>query len=360
MPREGHAHHPPHDHNHPDDHQHEQPRNAWEWLLAIFHLGRFAHSHDHGERAGHILATSARGIWAIKWSFIGLMITALMQVVIVYYSGSVALLADTIHNFGDAATAIPLWIAFTLVRRPANRRYTYGYGRAEDLAGVIVVLLILFSAAIAAYQAVDRILHPQVISNLAWVAMAASIGFIGNEAGAVFRIRVGRAIGSAALIADGQHARVDGLTSLAVLAGAIGVWLGFPLADPLIGLLIAAAIVRIAWGAARQMWYRMMDAADPAIVDRVEHTACHVEGVRGVHCVRARWVGHRLFTELHIEVDPHLSVAEAHHVNEEVQHALYHALPRLCEAAVHVDLAGEDQAAFHALTLHHREEHAGT
>jgi cation diffusion facilitator family transporter len=325
-----------------------------EWILAIFHLGQFDYSH--GEVAGNILLTSSRGMWAIKWSFIGLMITAAMQVVIVYFSGSVALLADTIHNFGDAVTAIPLWIAFTLARRPATRRYTYGYGRAEDLAGVAVVGLILFSAVVAAYQAIDRIIHPQAITNLEWVAAAGLIGFLGNEAVAIFRMRVGREIGSAALIADGQHARVDGLTSLAVLAGAVGVWLGFPLADPLIGLLISAAIVRIAWNATKQMWYRMMDAAEPAIVDKVEHTARSVPGVRGVHCVRARWVGHRLFAEAHIEVDQALSVVEEHHINEEVQHALYHALPRLSEAAVHVDLACEDQSLFHQSTLHHRDE----
>src|SRR5690606_32181680 len=179
---------------------------------------------------------------------------------------------------------------------------------------VLVVVLILFNAVVAAWEAIDRIIHPQAITNLEWVVAAGVIGFLGNEAVALFRIRVGREIGSAALIAAGQHARVDGLTSLAVLGGAIGVWLGFPLADPLIGLLISAAIVRIAWNATRQMWYRMMDAAEPAIVDKVENTARAVPGVRGVHCVRARWVGHRLFAELHIEVDQHLSVVEAHNI----------------------------------------------
>jgi cation diffusion facilitator family transporter len=344
-----------HAHDHWHSHSHESPRNLVEWLLAIFHLGSHAHDHDHGGLAGSILETSTRGIWAIKWSFIGLMLTALMQVVIVYFSDSIALLADTIHNFGDAATAIPLWIAFSLARRPATRRYTYGYGRAEDLAGIAVVLLILFSAAVAAYQAIDRIVHPQEITHLAWVAAAAVIGFIGNEAVAIFRIRVGREIGSAALIADGQHARIDGLTSLAVLAGALGVWLGFPLADPLIGLLIAIAIVRIAWGAAWAMWYRMMDATDPGIVTTLEQTAGSVVGVSGVHCVRCRWVGHRLHAEVHIEVDPHVTVAAAHQLTEDVQHALFHALPRLSDIAVHVDLSGPDQAEFHETTLHHRE-----
>jgi len=368
-PHETHAHDHPHghshgqgdhDHEHGADHVHEQPKNAWEWLLAIFHLGKFGHEHDFGGVAGNILLTSGRGMWAVKWSLIGLGLTAIMQVIIVYFSGSVALLADTIHNFGDAVTAVPLWIAFTLARRPATRRYTYGYGRAEDLAGVAVVGLILFSAVVAAYQAIARIIRPEPIEYIAWVAAAGVIGFIGNEAVAIFRMRVGREIGSAALIADGQHARIDGLTSLAVLAGAIGVWLGFPLADPIIGLLISAAIVRIAWNATKQMWYRMMDAAEPSIVDTVEQTARGISGVRGVHAVRARWVGHRLFAEVHIEVDQSLSVVKAHSVNEEVQHALFHALPRLSEVAVHIDLFCEDQAIFHQPTLHHRDEYQAT
>ena len=299
--------------------------------------------------------TSARGIWAIKISFIGLMITALMQVVIVYFSGSVALLADTIHNFGDAATAIPLWIAFTLSRRAKTNRYTYGFNRAEDLAGVAVVGLILFSAIVAGYEAINRIINPREIFFLGWVAAAAIIGFIGNEAVAVFRIRVGREIGSAALIADGLHARIDGLTSLAVLVGAIGVWLGFPLADPLIGLLITVAILRITWNATKSMWYRMMDAVEPEVVDTVENAALAIEGVQDIHDVRCRWAGHQLHTSIHIEVDPQMSVADGHQISEAVQHALFHALPRLTDITVHMDPAGPDQSEFHQATMHHRE-----
>src|SRR5215204_674446 len=220
---------------------------------------RHAHPHEHGEH-GHThgavdptIATSERGIWAIKWSFVALMATALLQLVVVLLSGSVALLSDTIHNVGDAATAVPLGIAFALTRLGASRRFTFGYGRVEDLAGVMVVLIILFSAGVAAYQAVERLIHPQQVGMLWAVAVAALIGFAGNEAVAVFRIRVGRQIGSAALVADGYHARTDGWTSLAVLAGAIGVWLGYPIADPIIGLLIAAAIFVIVWQSARSI-----------------------------------------------------------------------------------------------------------
>jgi cation diffusion facilitator family transporter len=318
-------------------------------------MGKFAHDHDHGI-SGSITVTSQRGIWAIKISFIGLMITALMQVVIVYYSSSVALLADTIHNFGDAATAVPLWIAFTLSRRPRTRRYNYGFNRAEDLAGVVVIGLILFSAIVAGYEAVDRFFNPRVVEYLGWVAAAAIIGFIGNEAVAIFRIRVGREIGSAALIADGLHARIDGLTSLAVLVGAIGVWLGFPLADPIIGLIITFAILRITWNATKSMWYRMMDAVEPETVDQVELSTSAVDGVQAVHDIRCRWVGHQLHAALHIEVDPDLTVLDGHQIAENVQHALFHALPRLTDISVHLDPSGPNQDEFHKVTTHHRNE----
>src|SRR5918992_5590682 len=216
---------------------------------------RHAHPHGHGEH-GHThgavdptIATSERGIWAIKWSFVGLAVTALLQLAVVLLSGSVALLSDTIHNFGDAATAIPLGIAFALTRLGTSRRFTFGYGRVEDLAGVIVVLIILFSAGVAGYQAIERLIQPQPVGLLWAVAVAGAVGFVGNEAVAIFRIRVGRQIGSAALVADGYHARTDGWASLAVVVGSAGVWLGYPLADPIVGLIIAAGILVIVWQA---------------------------------------------------------------------------------------------------------------
>src|SRR5215218_8386411 len=255
--------------------------------------------HGHGAEQGHAqgavdpsIATSERGIWAVKWSFVGLFATALLQVVVVALSGSVALLSDTIHNFGDALTAVPLWVAFALSRLGASGRFTFGYGRVEDLAGVIVVLIILFSAVVAGYQAVERLIHPQPIGMLWAVGVASVIGFLGNEAVAVFRIRVGREIGSAALVADGYHARTDGWTSLAVLAGAVGVWLGYPLADPLVGLLITAAILMIVWQSGKKVFTRLLDGVDPTLIGEVRNAAGHVEGVQGVAEVRARWLGY--------------------------------------------------------------------
>jgi len=319
---------------------------------------RHSHHHEHGEH-GHAhgavdptIATSERGIWAIKWSFVGLMATALLQLSVVLLSGSVALLSDTIHNFGDAATAIPLWIAFALTRLGASRRFTFGYGRVEDLAGVLIVLIILFSAAVAGYQAVERLLNPQPVGFLWAVAAASLVGFIGNEAVAVFRIRVGREIGSAALIADGYHARTDGWTSLAVLAGAIGVWLGYPLADPIVGLLIAAAILVIVWQSGRAVFTRLLDGVDPTVIEEIRHASSHVPGVEDVSEVRARWLGHRLRAEVNIAVDPELSVAEGHAVAREVNHRLMHELGYLDMAVVHVDPVQEAGEEHHSIATH--------
>ena len=319
---------------------------------------RHDHHHGHGEH-GYVhgavdpsITTSERGIWAVKWSFVGLFVTALLQAAVVALSGSVALLSDTIHNFGDAATAVPLWIAFAVNRLGASRRFTFGYGRVEDLAGVMVVLIILISAVVAAYQAVERIIHPQPVGLLWAVAAAALVGFLGNEGVAIFRIRVGRQIGSAALIADGYHARTDGWTSLAVLLGAIGVWLGYPLADPIVGLLIAAAILVIVWQSGETVFTRLLDGVDPSVIDETRHAAAEVEGVEEVAEVRARWLGHRLRAEVNVAVDPELSVEEGHAVAREVNHQLLHHLRYLDAAVVHVDPVREAGEEHHRITTH--------
>jgi cation diffusion facilitator family transporter len=294
------------------------------------------HSHTHGAIDPNLLGSEA-GIRAVKWSLLALLITALLQILVVAFTGSVALFADTIHNFGDALTAIPLWAAFRLAQRPATRRYTYGLGRAEDLAGLAVILMILLSALLSGYESIQRIFEPQTVRNIWAVAVAAIIGFLGNEAVALYRIRVGKQIGSAALVADGYHARTDGLTSLAVLAGAIGVWLGFPLADPIIGLLITIVILRIVWDAGRDVLRRILDGVDPQVVDEIEHAVEHIPDVKGINEVRVRWIGHRMHAELNIAVDPELSVRQGHDIAVSVQHELLHHLDYLSSATIHVD-----------------------
>lgn len=294
------------------------------------------HSHTHGAVDSGLL-TSHRGIWAVKWSIAGLGLTALVQAVVAAITGSAALLADTIHNLGDAATALPLWAAFRLGIRPPTKRFTYGYGRFEDLAGVAIVVVILTSAAAAGFTSIRRLIHPHPVTYLWAVAAAAIVGFAGNEAVALFRIKVGREIGSAALIADGYHARVDGLTSLAVLAGALGVWLGYPWADPVVGLLITAAILNIAWGSGKSVSIRLLDGVDPEVTDEIRHTIGHIEGVHGVTEVRVRWLGHRMHAEVNVAVDPDLPVTKGHDIAMQVQHDLLHDLRYLASATIHID-----------------------
>jgi cation diffusion facilitator family transporter len=262
------------------------------------------------------------------------------------------LLADAIHNVGDAATAIPLWIAFTLSRWKPNEKFTYGYGRVEDLAGIAIVLTIFASAVIAAHETVQRFLHPQPVGYL-WAVMAASvIGFIGNEAVAIFRIRVGREIESAALIADGYHARIDGWTSLAVFFGAVGVWMGYALADPVVGALITIAIAQIVWQSAKAIFTRALDGVDPKIIDELRHAATHVRGVEKVTDVRARWLGHRLYAEMNVAVAPQLSVEEGHAVAKEVRHEAMHQVSYLSNVVIHIDPMQEAGEEFHRIHAH--------
>ena len=303
------------------------------------------HSHDASDSIDGALESSAAGIRAVKISLLTLGATSLAQLVIVVLSGSVALLADTIHNFSDALTAIPLWIAFALGRRAATRRYTYGFGRAEDLAGLFVIAMITASAAIAAIESVRRLIHPVAISNLGWVAAAGLVGFMGNELVAVYRIRVGRQIGSAALIADGLHARTDGFTSLAVLFGAGGVAVGFPLADPVVGMLITLAILAILRNAVRDIFRRLMDGVDPELVDAAEAALAAEPGVKGVRSVKMRWIGHRLHADAELDIDPATSLTDAHRIAHEAEHTLTHAVPKLSSALIHAYPANHARSA---------------
>ncbi len=303
-------------------------------VAAALHL----HGHAHGEHdlaADPALATR-EGIRAVWIALAALGVTTALQAGIVLLSGSVALLADTVHNLGDVLNSIPLLVAFRLAGRAATRRYTYGFGRAEDAAGVAIVLSIVFSAGFILWESLRTLSDPRPIEQLPWVAAAAVVGFLGNEAVALFQVRTGRRIGSEALVADGLHARIDGLTSLVVLVAVAGSALGFPLADPLVGLLIGTAIVFIARDAARRVWYRLMDAVDPAVVDRIEQEAGDVPGVARVGSVRARWLGHALWAEVAVVVEPGLPPDESARLAESVRRALRRRVPHLAEATVEV------------------------
>lgn len=314
---------------HGHDHAHRGGFRGW-----LQHT--FAHSHDVHEKVDDVMETHERGFWATKWALVSLGMTTLIQLVIVSLSGSTALFADTVHNFGDGANSIPLLIAFALQRRGRSRTFTYGFGRTEDLAGVIIVALIAVSAAVAGYESIRKIIDPQPINHLGWVAAAALVGFVGNEAVAWLQIRTGRQIGSAALVADGQHARIDGFTSLAVLIGVVGVLIGVPILDPIIGLVITVTIIWILKDASRAIFRRLLDGIEPEILAKVEHAPLHIVGVQGVHQARARWLGHKVHADLHVTVDRRLSVAEAHTIVDRVQRALADHVPSFGDATIHV------------------------
>jgi cation diffusion facilitator family transporter len=327
-----------HGHGH-DEHSHGHERQDGLRSRLRRRVGHVVtpHSHDAGEKVDAAMETSREGMRTL-WLSLGILgLTAVAQAVIVALSGSVALLGDTIHNGADALTALPLGVAFVFGRRTPTRRYTYGYGRAEDLAGIAIVLVIPASAALAAFEAVDRLLHPHEVTRLWTVALAALAGFAGNEWVARYRIRTGRRIGSVALVADGLHARTDGFTSLAVLLGAGGVAVGWRAADPVVGLVITVAILLVLRDTVRQAYRRLMDAVEPQLVDQAEAALRSADGVRAVGAVRMRWIGHALRAEADIVVDPQLTVVQAHAIAVEAEHALIHAVPRLTAATVHTD-----------------------
>jgi cation diffusion facilitator family transporter len=282
-------------------------------------------------------------------------VTAVLQMFIVAISGSIALLADTLHNVGHAATTIPLIIAFRIGQRAASKKYSYGYRRAEDLVGLFISVIIALSAALIIWESFDALVNPRELTNLWWVFAAGLVGAAGNEAVAVYRIRAGRKIGSAALIAEGQHARADGLTSIAVVVGVIGVWLGFPQADAIIGFLIAAAILWILINSLKTTLRRLMDGVDDAVIDQMSSVIASVPGVLSVGRVRARWSGHRLEADANVAVDAGLSVLESHAVAEEVEHQVLHSVPHVENVVVHINpvVDGRQPAELHELTQHH-------
>nr|WP_226759525.1 cation diffusion facilitator family transporter [Arthrobacter sp. SO3] len=319
-----HGHDHEHGHGHEHGHSHEHPTGIKGFFYGLF----VPHTHDAADSIDDALEASTHGIRAVKISLFILLGTTILQFIVVLFSGSVALLADTIHNFSDALTAVPLWIAFILARRGATRRYNYGFGRAEDLAGLFIVGVVALSAVVAAWQSIDRLIHPQPLTNLGWVAVAGLIGFAGNEAVAIYRIRIGRKIGSAALVADGVHARMDGFTSLAVVLGVIGVWAGFPLADPIVGLLIAAAIIVLLWGTIKSIGRRLMDGIEPDLLDRAGSALAGTPGVLSVSALQLRWVGHRLQGNAAIVVAD-MTLTAAEQIVLAAEHRLGHALPNL-------------------------------
>lgn len=351
-----HSSHDHHDHDHHDHHDHAPATGLLSKLKHIV----VPHSHDHSEAMQSADESSEVGIRAAWIGLMGMMATALAQIVIVALSGSIALLADTIHNLGHAATTIPLILAFRLGRRGATKRYTYGYRRAEDLVGLFIGLIILASAVIIIWESVNALIEPREVTNLWWVFAAGIVGFLGNEIVAAFRIRAGRRIGSAALIAEGQHARADGLTSIAVAIGMVGVWLGFPQADPIVGFLIAIAILGILVASMRTVVKRLMDGVDEGLIDHLTATVKEVPGVVAVDAVRARWSGHRMSGDVAIQINPVQTVLQGHRIAEEVEHAVLHAAPNMDGVVVHLHpaVSADEALSLHELSGHHASREA--
>ena len=323
--------HDGHAHGHAHGHDHHHRGGILGWLQHTF-----AHSHDVHDKIDDVMESHERGFWATKWALVSLGITTVIQVMIVAASGSAALFADTIHNLGDGLNSVPLLLAFWLQRRVRRRTFSYGMGRTEDLAGIVIVLSIAVSAGVAGYESIRKLLDPEPISHLWWVVVAALVGFVGNEAVAWLQIRTGNQIGSAALVADGKHALIDGFTSLAVLVAVAGVLVGLPILDPLIGLAITATILVILKGASVAVFRRLLDGIEPEILAEIEHAPLHVEGVQDVHEARARWLGHKVQAELHVTVDRTLSVEDSHRIVERVHEALKEHVPAFGGATIHV------------------------
>jgi cation diffusion facilitator family transporter len=343
--------HPP---NQGHDHLHGRGLRAPDMLRSVFSL------HSHGSPgADRALETSTLGIRAVFLSLAALGVTAAIELVIALLSGSVALLADTIHNFADALTAVPLALAFRIGRRPPTRRYTYGFGRAEDLAGIAIVVIIVASTLASGYAAFHRLLHPHPVTGAGWVVAAGLVGVAGNELVAAYRVRIGRRIGSAALVADGIHARTDGLTSMAVVVGAILVLAGYPKADPVVGLLITGAVAVVALGAAREVYRQLMDSVDPRLVEQVETALRDCPGIEDVDSVRVRWIGHDLHAEIQIVSDAGLSLVQAHAIAEQAHHRLLHEVPRLAEAVIHTSPGGRAAQDPHVAIAHHFPNRSG-
>lgn len=335
--------HHDHDHDHDDHHDHHDHRHGDGVIRSIAHVVSELfgwHSHDSAEQVDAALEADDRGRRALWISFFALALTASIQGVIVYATNSVALLGDTLHNITDAFTAVPLLVAFALLRRPSNDRFTYGYGRAEDVAGLFVVLAVASSAVVAAWEAIDRFLHPAHVRNLPVLAVAGVVGFLGNEIVARYRIRVGRQIGSAALVADGLHARTDGFASLSVVLSAAGLAIGWRWADPLIGVVIAIAIVGVLRSVVIQVGARLLDAVSPELVEQARQAIGEIDEIGAINAMRIRWVGHSLFAEADVMVPAELTLMQGHDVAHHAEEHLLAALPRLSSALVHVSPAG--------------------
>jgi cation diffusion facilitator family transporter len=325
-----------HEHHSESQHEHEMHTHDHDHDHDEHNDDEHAHGHEHGKVDADLYGNRA-GLRAVQISTAGMLLVAAIQFAIASIGGSAGLFADALHNFGDVFTTIALWIAFVISNRAANQRYTYGYYRAEDLAGIFIVLVIIASAIASGVESIQKLTSGNIPTQIYLSMAAALIGVAGNELLAQYKISVGKRINSVSLVADGHHSRIDGLTSLAAFIGLVGVKLGFPKADPIAGIVITIVIFTVVISTSRSVLQRLLDAVDPHVVPSIVTTATAVPGVEEVTDVRARWVGHTLHVVMNIEVDAELTLSKAHAIAEEVRHRLFHDIKGISEVVVHTD-----------------------
>ena len=342
-----------HDHDH-DEHGHTHSHDEHDHDEHDGHGKHGKHGHEHGQVNVDLYGNRA-GLRAVQLSTLGMFLVAAIQFAIAGIGGSAGLFADALHNLGDVFTTVALWIAFVLSSRAANQRYTYGYYRSEDLAGIFIVLVIIASAVAGAVESIQKLTSHNVPTQLYLSMAAALVGVIGNEALAQYKIAVGKRINSVPLVADGQHSRIDGLTSLAALIGLVFVRFGLSIADPIAGLVITVVIITVVYSTSRSVLQRLLDAVDPRVVPTILKTASAVPGVEEVTDVRARWVGHTMHIAMNIEVDAELTLAKAHAIAEEVRHRLFHSIQGVSEVVIHTDPSSAS-GDHHQAVAHHMQE----
>jgi cation diffusion facilitator family transporter len=290
--------------------------------------------------AGHSHSSAHYGnkdaVRAVVVSAFALGLAAVAEISASLLSGSASVLADGLHNAGDVLTSFILLVTFALVRRPATRRFSSGYGRFEDVATLLIIIVIILTAAAAAAESIAKFIYPANYSNIPLGLGAALIGVIANLGVSEYKLRVGRGIKSESLAADGIHSRIDALVSAGAFVGIGLAGLGLKIADPIVGVLITFAIVYVLAGTVRQLFYRMMDAVDPTIVDEITHAALSVSGVLQVHDVRVRWVGRELVAAMHVDCDSKATLEEAHALAIRVEDAVRHEVPA-ARLEIHMD-----------------------
>jgi cation diffusion facilitator family transporter len=265
---------------------------------------------------------------AIGLSAVGLAVTGLIELAVALLSGSVGLLGDALHNLSDVSTSGAVWFGFRISRRTATPSHTYGYERAEDLAGLGVALVIWASAVFAAVASYHKLVEHGTTSHLSLAMVGAVIGMLGNQGVAWYKLRIGRRIQSATLVSDGRHSRLDALSSFGALVGLVAVAAGAKWGDPVAGFAVTLLIAHVGYEVTKDILGHLMDSVDPEIVFAAERAAVGVDGVQHAH-VRARWMGRTLLVEIEGFLHADASIADSDVLGQRVELAVLGAVPEV-------------------------------